>query len=207
MTAEGSRLAELLEELRSQGEAPSRPMPPFGGLAGELVYSFLAWEAGQQRASRAARSLSSQVVDLNELRVCPPADMRPMFGPRYPLGLERARRIRSALRAIFDRDDSLAFAGLAQLPAPDACQSLLETDGVTPFVAARVVLLGLGRQALPIDGRIARALRRAGALPADVRNDDAGRWAQDYLGEIDLTDAYLRLDRWADDAGGEGEGG
>lgn len=209
MTAEGERLAELLEELRGQGEAPSRPIPPFGGLAGELVYSFLAWEAGQQRASRAARSLGSQVVDLNELRVCLPADMRPMFGPRYPMGMERARRIRSALRAIFDRDDSLSLAGLTQLPAPDAYQSLLETEGVTPFVAARVVLLGLGCPAMPIDGRIARALRRIEALPADVRNDDAGQWAQDHLGELDLADAYLRLDRWADDAGGvggEGEG-
>lgn len=206
MTAQGGRLVELLAELRSRGEAPSRPAPPFGGLAGELVFSFLAWEAGQHRATEAAHSLASQVVDLNELRVCVPADMRPMFGPRYPMGLERARRLRSALRAIFDRDDSLALAGLAQLPAPEAYQSLLETDGVTPFVAARVVLLGLGCPALPIDGRIARALRRADALPADVRNDDAGQWAQDHLGEMDLADAYLRLDRWADDADGEGEG-
>lgn len=207
MTAEARCLRELLQELCAQGDAPSRPLPPFGGLIGELVYSFLAWEAGQRRASRAARRLVAAVVDVNELRVCLPAEMRPMLGPRYPLALERGRRLRAALQEIFDREDCLSLAGLAQLPGPEAYQSLLETAGVAPFVAARVTLMGLGCPALPIDGRIARALRRRSAMPAEVRNDDAGAWAIEHLEDLDLAEAYLRLDRWVDDLVDEGGAG
>lgn len=203
MTAEAQCLRRLLEELGA-GEAPSRPVPPFGGLVGELVYSFLAWEAGQRRASRAARRLVATVVDLNELRVCLPAEMRPMFGPRYPLALERGRRLRAALQDIFDRENDLSLAGLARLPGPEAYQALLGIAGVAPFVAARVTLLGLGCPALPIDGRIARALRRRSAMPAEMRNDDAGAWATERLEDLDLADAYLRLDRWVDDLGDDG---
>jgi endonuclease III len=207
VTAEAQRLAELFDELCGQRESPTRPMPPFGGLAGELVYSFLAWEAGQRRAGRAARRLAAAVVDLNELRVCVPAELRGMFGPRYPMALDRARRLRAALQSVFEQDGTFSLSSLASLSALEAQATLLDIPGVTPFVAARVSLLGLGCPALPIDGRIARALRRCGALPADVRNDDAGQWATESLGDVNLADAYLRLDRWVDSLGDEGGAG
>lgn len=207
MTAEAQRLAELLQELGARGEAPSRPTPPFGGLAGELVYSLLVWEAGQAKAGRAARNIRAAVVDLNELRVCLPDELRGMLGPRYPLGLERARRLRSALQHVFEHEGGFAMVSLARAPAPEAHSALLEIPGVTPFVAARVSLLGLGCPTLPIDGRIARALRRCSALPGDVRNDDAGAWATERMADLDFADAYLRLDRWVDETDGEGAGG
>jgi endonuclease III len=202
VTTEAQRLAELAEELCGRGEPPSRPTPPFGGLAGELVHSLLVWEAGHDRAARAARSITATVVDLNELRVCLPDELKNMFGPRYPLAAERARRLRSALQHIFEQESGFSMTPLAS--APEAHAALLEIPGVTPFVAARVSLLGLGLPALPVDARIARALRRTGALPGDVRNDDAGVWAAQRLAGADFMQLYLRLDRWVDETGDEG---
>lgn len=198
MTSEADRLAALLERLGAEGEPPSRPVPPFGGPVGELIYSFLVWEAGPRRASQAAKRLACSVVDPNELRVCLPPEMRAMFGARYPLGMERARRMRSALQDIFERENCVTLDPLASLPAQEARHHLLAIPGVGPFVAARVTLMGLGGRAIPIDGRIARALRQEGALPVDVRADDAGAWAERHVCPADLTDTYLRLERWAD---------
>ena len=197
MTAPAEGLPRLLERM-SSGAQPAPPQVPFEGLVGEFVFAFLVWEAGHQRAGRAAKRLAGAVVDVNELRVCLPGDVKAMIGARYPQGLERARRLRAALQEIYERENAVTLEPLTRLTAEQAHQALLETPGVPPFVAARVTLLRFGGPALPIDARLARALRRAGALPADVRTDGAGAWLVDHVQGEDLLDTYLRLEAWAD---------
>ncbi|MFG0284123.1 MAG: hypothetical protein ACF8R7_06840 [Phycisphaerales bacterium JB039] len=197
MTAE-SGLARLLEAISAGACQPALPEAPFDGLIGELVFAMLVWEAGHQRASRAARRIAGEVVDVNELRVCLPADIKAMIGARYPQGLERGRRLRAALEEIYQRENAVTLEPLTRMPADQAHQRLLQTAGVPPFAAARVTLLRFGGPAFPVDARLVRSLRSAGALPAEVRGDDACCWLQQRIACDDMLDTYLRLEAWAD---------
>src|SRR5690349_9289810 len=53
------------------------------------------------RPRRAVRKLLTGVVDMNELRVCHPDELASLLGERYPRGLERCARLRSALNDLY----------------------------------------------------------------------------------------------------------
>lgn len=144
------RFDALVRELRRRYDV-SEPTPL--DLETQFVYSFLLWEASAADAERAFKRVTSAVVDYNELRISLPDELVDLLGVRYPRVEERAMRMRAALNELFLREHAVSFERLKDAPKRESRQYVESLDGVPPFVAARVSLLGFGGHAAPLDDR------------------------------------------------------
>jgi hypothetical protein len=185
--------------------SPRRPAPlptlsidPSEPVLAEFVWSFLLWESTTAKAAAAARRIAAGVVDFNELRVCLPGDTLRMLGERYPRGAERARRLRSALAAIYQRHHAVTLEHLSQLPKREA-RAFLESLGDVPsFVSARVLLHSLGGHAVPVDSRLADLLAQAGVVPAGCDPDSAASSLERRIRAADALEVSRLLQAWSD---------
>ena len=192
-------LAGLLSRLLRAGEPETPTVPECGvePLLYELLRSFLLWEASPAKAELAIENVLNAVVDLNELRICLPDEVHAMIGSRYPRGLERAMRIRSALSDLFEREHDASLDILTTMSKRDARAYLLSLDGVPPFVASRVVLLRLGAHAFPMDQRLLKPLVAEGVFAAKATPDAAASWLERNLRAGEVRAAYLAIEEWA----------
>ncbi|MCC6660960.1 MAG: hypothetical protein IT437_08745 [Phycisphaerales bacterium] len=198
------KLSALLKRLRAAGTEPvCEPARCEAGeepAVHELLLSFLAWEAGLHRAGPAVRKLVSGIVDMNELRVCHPDELASSLGERYPRGLERCARLRSALNDLYRREHAVTLAPLEPMPKRDARAYLESLEGMTPYVAARILLVSLGGHAMPLDERTHSALLAARAVPADLSLVDAGSWLERHVRAGDALAAHVLLEGWVTEA-------
>jgi len=151
-------LTALVDE-KTDGPEPAPLEPGSCPITTRLVESFLLWESSQTRADRAFEALRAELVDLNELRVCLPTEIVGIIGVRYPNARERADRIRTCLRAIFETQNQVSLGAMLEMPKRQARSTLDSLPGMVPFVSARVVLLELGGHAFPVDSRVQEHLR------------------------------------------------
>ncbi|MEM1185118.1 MAG: hypothetical protein AAGI53_08945 [Planctomycetota bacterium] len=158
-TTETSPIRDYCESL-PKPEGPLFPEPREGGdpLLHELILSMLVWNATPTQAAAAMGRIAESVVDENELRVCFADDITDLLGPRYPRLEERAERLLRVLNAVYAEEHGMTLEGLRDTSKREARVYLDTLDGIPPFVAARVFLLGLGGHAFPIDERITQLL-------------------------------------------------
>ena len=182
--------------LRTLRERHGEVRPAKLGLIEQFVWSFLVWEADPADAERALHRLQKAVVDNNELRVCLPDEIVSIIGPRYPRAQERALRLRAGLQDIYFREHMVSLDHLTEAPKRIAKQYLDTLDGVPPFVASRVLLLGLGGHAVPIDDRLLNNLVEAGTLESDTTPERASAALERHIKAEDAVDAHMLLMAW-----------
>lgn len=178
--------------LEGCGEGCDRPL-------WQLVFSFLAWESTLTRAVQAGKRLHASVVDYNEMRVCLPNELVTIIGDRYPRALERVARLRSTLNELYKREHAVTLTPVAGMGKREARAYLESLEGMTPFVAARLMLLSFGGHAFPLDERLRQALLENGALPADLSIADAGGWLERQFRAGEALEPYLLLEQWMND--------
>lgn len=167
-----------------------------------FVYSFLLWDASTGQARAALKRIRETFVDYNELRIAFADEIAAAFGERYPRGYERALRLRSSLHDIFRREHSLSLHSLNELSKREARAYLDSIDGTPAYVSARVLLLGLGGHAIPVDQRIADLLAAEAVLSDDVTDaDSAASWLERQIRAGEATPIALVLQAWSDDQG------
>jgi hypothetical protein len=147
-----------------------KPEPCICPIVARMVESFLIWEASRSRAQRSLEVIASELVDLNELRVCLPSEMIGIVGVRYPRVRERCERLRTSLGAIFERENGLELCALSETSKRDSRAYFDSLPGMVPYVSARVVLLEFGGHAFPVDSRVQSHLRSIGC---DSTNEQA----------------------------------
>jgi hypothetical protein len=199
------KLASLIKKLRTDyGDActdsgcegcPEGADP----LAWQLVFAFLAWEAGTQRAGAANKRLHAAVVDYNEMRVCLADELMHLIGDRYPRGQERVQRLRSSLNELYRREHSVTLQRLVDLPKRDARAYLDSLEGMPPYVSARMALLAFGGHAFPVDERIYLTLLEEAAAPEDLTVEDASAWLERQFRAGEVLEPYLLLEAWLND--------
>ena len=147
-------------------EGPLFPEPAEAGdpLVHELIVSMLVWNATPTQAAAALSRLRDAVVDENELRVCFADDIAGLLGPRYPQVEERAERLLRVLNAVYGEEHAMTLDALRDASKRDARAYLDGLDGLVPFAAARVFLLGLGGHSFPVDDRLLAALIDEGVI-------------------------------------------
>ncbi|MEL6330621.1 MAG: hypothetical protein AAFR38_13270 [Planctomycetota bacterium] len=172
-------------------------------LVDELVRAMLQWEAQHAQARNAYDRILGTFVDYNELRAALGEQIVEALGPRYPRAQERAERLRLALTAIFEREDALSLAHLRDSPKREARAYVESLEALPPFAAARVVLLGLGGHAFPLDGRLVGALVKAGLIDKDDEPDAVSGRIERAVRAGEAREAYELLELWsADEAKG-----
>ncbi|MEM0983257.1 MAG: hypothetical protein AAGI17_04835 [Planctomycetota bacterium] len=170
-------------------------------LVDELVRALLQWEASHSQARAAYQRLLSSVIDYTELRICFPADVAKVLGPRYPRVEERCERLRCALNDIAAREQSLSLARLGEMNKRDAKQYVESIEGLPKFVAARVVLFGLGGHAFPLDDRLLDHLIGAELFEPDTDVDSAAAKIERALRAGEAADGYDLLELWSANGG------
>lgn len=162
MTATPEEIRDALAALVDEKTDSPEPAPLEAGscpITARLVESFLLWDSSLTRAERAFEAICAELVDLNELRVCLPTEIVGIIGVRYPNARERADRIRTCLRAIFESKNEVSLGSMQEMSKRQARSVLESYPGMVPFVSARVVLLELGGHAFPVDSRVQEYLK------------------------------------------------
>lgn len=92
-----------------------------------------------------------------------------------PLGLsdQRARRIRTVLRAVRDEMGALSLRRLRRMSTADAEAFLTSLPGVGLKVARCVLMYSCGHEVLPVDAHVLRVSKRIGLLPDETSWNDA----------------------------------
>jgi len=193
------RLQEHLKQLRATLSVATEGQPFLDDPTHQLVYSFLLWEASTAKADLAWKRVQSAVVDMNELRICLFDEIVAILGERYPRVEERAMRLRAALNDIYKREHAVTLEPLKKLNKREARQMVESLDGVPQYVAARVMLIGLGGHAAPIDERLLAALISVGALPEDTTLEKGASILERQIKAADALEAHLVLQSWAEE--------
>lgn len=179
-------------------EAPPESAPPRHDPIATLVMSFLLWEATSDKANAAYQRIIESVVDFNELRVCMPHETVEIIGPRYPLALNRAQRLRAALRNIYLREHIVSLEKPAAGNKRDLKKYIDSLEGMVPYVANRVLLLCFDMHLMPVDEQLRTALIEAEVADASAEVPELGNWlaSQVRVGEMAATHASLQT--WMD---------
>ncbi len=192
-------LAQLLERVGGDEERRPPPIPECSvePLLYEFLRSFMLWESAESMAEAAMRRLLDGVVDCNEIRIFLPYELSEIIGTDYPRSMERAIRIHSALNALFDREHDVCVECLREMNKRNARAYLLSLEGVPPFVASRVMLLGLGGHAFPVDERLVKLLAREGIVTKSSTVEAATNRLERFIRSGEATQAYLAIEAWA----------
>ncbi|MFO0895155.1 MAG: hypothetical protein U0574_09425 [Phycisphaerales bacterium] len=176
-------------------EAPPGPPPDLMEL---LIHSFMLWEASTAQADAAMAKIRNAAVDFNEFRVCLVNEVIEVIGPRYPRAHERSVRVRAALNDLFRREHKVSLERAVNLPKRDAKAFIDGLQGMVPFVAARVAVMGLQTHAVPVDENTLGALVAAGVFHPETTLADATSWLQRHIHADRALESHLALQRAVD---------
>ena len=133
------------------------------------------------------------VTDLNELRVTVVDDYLEYFGGGCPRADERADRLRATLRGIYHTEHCTDLSGPAGGSKKEFREYLDTLEGMTPFVAARTVLVATNAHAIPVDERTLRLLVKSGVLDADATIDSASQTMTRLVSASSALESHLAL--------------
>ncbi len=181
----------------AEGDAPVRHDP-----IATLVMSFLMWESTAEKAQAAYDRILESVVDFNDLRVSMPHETVEMIGPRYPLALNRAQRLRASLRNIYLREHAVSLDKPAAAGKRDLKKYIDSLEGMVPYVANRVLLLCFDTHGMPVDEQLRTALIEAEVADASVEVPELASWLASQIRAGDAASTHAALQSWMDSKSG-----
>lgn len=193
--------ADRFDKLVAQ-HAPKEPEPfdatGDGALEQLLVHSFLLYDSTPSEADRACKKLLSAFVDLNELRVARVDEISAAIGVRFHKSEERADSLKRTLNDIFDREHTVSLAPVAEKNKRDAKQYLASLAGCPAYVASRVLLVGFGGHAAPIDALILERLTGARAFEDGVDLERASSILERHVKAADALATHHAMEALRD---------
>ncbi|MBO6739416.1 MAG: hypothetical protein JJ916_06115 [Phycisphaerales bacterium] len=169
-------------------------------LINEMVVSMLLWESTVAHAEKGVERIRSELVDLNELRVCTLDELIGVLGSRMPRCSERALRMITVLNTIYDRENALTLAPLREMNKKEVLGYLGSIDGLPCYAASRVVLLGLELHAFPLDERIAKKLAGEEIIGTGMPLEQQAAQLERGVRATDAMETYTLIEHWAQGA-------
>jgi len=182
-------------------EPRAHEIPGMGLAVQQLVYSLLLWEASSTQARGALKRVRESLIDLNELRVCAIDDLSHILGDRYPLGRERAMRIRCVFSELVAQFHGPTIDPVLAMSKRDAKLFLEGLHGMPPFVVQRIALLVMNTHAMPVDERLLQLLVAAKVLQPATDCHHAASWLEHNVPADDGPLTAMLLQAWSDDEG------
>lgn len=171
----------------------------------QMVVGILSQDTSMSRAQSAYRRLVGEMVDLNELRVTPPSEIAEQIDGLIPMASDKARRIVDALNAVRRRQDTLDLDFLKQRGRREAREYLESLEGLTPFVAAQVVLFSLQGHAIPVDNLTLYVLRKKELVDPEADIPTVQGFLERNINASDAAGFVQLLDRFVAASGGRVE--
>lgn len=194
---EAKQLAALLKRLSSKYKPET---PPACDPVMQMVVGFMQWNTTHEQADQAVDRLMAEVVDVNDLRVSLEYELLASLGEDYPQSHERVARMREALNEIYVREHAMEMRSIASKGKKDQRHYLDTLPGMTPYVAALVMLLSFGGHAVAVDEKLAAMLAEEGVLEAGTTPEEAEAKLQRMIKADDSVETHLLLQAWADDS-------
>jgi endonuclease III len=163
----------------------------------QLLRGILGTFASESRAEAALGKLHAAVVDLNELRVTPIAEIVGIIGVDYPHCRRAAEEISRGLQSVFYHLHGLDLSFLKASSRKAAEAFLNSLDGVGPHARATVIMRCLQGHAVPLDVHMHDYLRRNAYIPEGASVEDAQKRLTRAIRECDAGSFYVLLKRYA----------
>jgi len=164
-----AKLASFLRKHVPAGNALRSALEPEGmDLVDLFVQSYMLWQAPSSDAVGALKRLKAAFFDWNDLRVSLVSDIVDVIGHKHWRAADRVSRMRDAMNGIFRREHKVSLERLRTLMKRDAVNYMETLPGMIPFVANRVLLVGVDFHSVPVEEFGLQMLVQAGALPADA---------------------------------------
>jgi endonuclease III len=163
----------------------------------QLMRGILSTYASEGRADAALAKLHASMVDLNELRVTPVADIVSVIGTDFPSCRLAAEELSRGLNAVFNKTHRLDLDFLKTM-ARKAAEGFLDSlDGVGAHAKATVMLRCLGAPVVPVDDYMLAFLRRDGCVPETAMAEDVQKLLTSRIPDREAGAFYVGLKRYA----------
>jgi endonuclease III len=126
--------------------------------------TILSEEATSEQVEQAMGRIRRHFVDLNDLRVSRPREIRDVLGPNFPRSGQKARVMPRILDQVFKQFNSMVWDFLHEMGKVEARVYFEKLEDVRPFLAAVLARDCTGAHAFPVDLDVARVLGRLGIL-------------------------------------------
>lgn len=185
---------KLLKKIRKEG---ATPFPPVQDPMEQLLRGILTDYASEARASAALARLREAVVDINEMRVTPVAELVEIIGADMPLCRRAAEDIVKALNAIFNKLHHLDLSFLVKGSRRAAESFLNSLDGVNEHARASVILRCLKGHAVPADVLMCEVLRRENCVEPGASVGEIHKFLASQIKESQAATFYAQCKRYA----------
>ncbi|MEX1103011.1 MAG: endonuclease III, partial [Dehalococcoidia bacterium] len=145
---------------------------PHGDALAELVLTLLSQNTADTNSGRAFTQLMRTFPSWDAIAEAPPEEVVAAI-QIGGLAQQKAPRIQSSLRAVFERSPDGDLAFLREMPMEEARAWLRALPGVGPKTAACVLLFALGLPAMPVDTHVERVSKRLGLIPLKTTPEQA----------------------------------
>ncbi|MFM9181591.1 MAG: hypothetical protein ACKOV8_10190, partial [Phycisphaerales bacterium] len=189
-----AKLASFLRKHVPAGNALQSALEPQGmDLVDLFVQSYMLWQAPSSDAIGALKRLKAAFFDWNDLRVSLVSDIVDVIGHRHWRAADRVSRMRDAMNGIFRREHKVSLERLRTLMKRDAVNYMETLPGMIPFVANRVLLVGVDFHSVPVEEFGLQMLVQVGALPAGTSLVDASGWVTRHVKAEEAREAHRAL--------------
>lgn len=189
------KLKQLFNKLKKQSDkvAPAELDEPMH----LLLFSILSNYSSEARAAAAVSKLMAAIVDYNELRVTPVAEIVEIIGKDYPHCRLAGEEIRDALHGIFNHLHDLDLQFLKVGPKRQAESFLGSLEPISPHARAMMTWRCLGSRVVPLDSNMYAYLVKNEFLPDEVDVDEAQKFLSSKFKDREGEAFYLMLKRYA----------
>lgn len=140
---------------------PKQEKATYDEPAEAIVYAIISEKITHKQTQTAAKKFNEYFVDLNDLRVSRPEEIIEMLGEDTPTTREIAMRLKTALRAIFEKYNTVSLQDLKKTGKRPAKDALSQINGTSPFMVDFCMLTALGGHAIPLTEKMIEILRNA----------------------------------------------
>ena len=189
-----AKLASFLKKHAPAGHALKASCEPEGiDLVDLFVHSYLLWQAPSADATAALKRLKAAFIDWNDLRVSLTSDIVDVIGHKHWRAADRVNRMRDAMNGIFRREHKVSLDRLRALMKKDAVSYMDTLPGMVPFVANRVLLVGVDFHSVPVEEFGLQLLVQAGVFSPGMGLADAANWVTRHVKAEEARDAHRAL--------------
>ena len=189
-----AKLASFLKKHAPAGHALKASCEPEGiDLVDLFVHSYLLWQAPSADATAALKRLKAAFIDWNDLRVSLTSDIVDVIGHKHWRAADRVNRMRDAMNGIFRREHKVSLDRLRALMKKDAVSYMDTLPGMVPFVANRVLLVGVDFHSVPVEEFGLQLLVQAGVFSLGIGLADAANWVTRHVKAEEARDAHRAL--------------
>ena len=165
----------------------------------QLIIAFLQADSTRRKAEQAYDALMENMVDNNELRVSHTQEIVDVIGEKYPRVYWRVERMLESLRDVYLREHDHRMVKVATQTKKEQRHYLDTLTGVTPYVAASVMLLSFGGHAIPVDDKLVALLEREGAIDEGLSAAEVeSLLLRQFKAGDPSVEAHLLLQAWSD---------